>query len=77
MLKLEYRYDVVPLIESMVDNPKECYGEAPKWDRTKNDDNGEQQEVFNKKLDMYLNRETMHIRNKRKAYTLLYGQCAP
>ena len=40
------------------------------------DDYGEQQN-FSKKLDMFLKREAAYIRNKKKIYTLLFGQCTP
>ena len=76
VLNLEYGDDMVPLIEDMSDKPEECYGKAPKWDTAHKDDYGEQQ-IFSKKIDLYLKREAAYARNKRKIYTLLYGQCTP
>ena len=76
VLNLDYGDDMVPLIESMTDKPEECHGEAPKWDNQNKDDYGEQQ-IYSKKLDIYLKRESAYKRNKKKVYTLLYGQCTP
>ena len=76
VLNLDYRDDMLPLTEDMSDKPEEYYGEAPKWDKVHKDDYGEQQ-IFSKKIDMFLKREAAYTRNKKKIYNLLFGQCTP
>ena len=76
VLNLEYGDDLSYLLENMGDDAVKAYGNAPIWDNTKKDDYGAQQ-LYSKKLDLHLKREAAYDRNKKKVYTILYGQCTP
>jgi hypothetical protein len=76
VLNLDYGDDLSYLLENMDDDAVKAYGNAPIWDNTKKDDYGAQQ-IYSKKLDLHLKREAAYDRNKKKVYTILYGQCTP
>ena len=76
VLKLECGDDIAQLVENMEDKPEEHHGKSPEWDKSNKDDYGAQQ-LYSKKLDMHLKREAAYVRNKKKVYTILYGQCTP
>ena len=75
-MHLTYGDDVVYLIETMIDDKEEAIEVAPEWDKANKDDYGKQQE-FSKKLDMFIKRKAVYKRNKKKLYTIFYGQCTP
>ena len=78
VMNLDYGDDLINLFETMKDNKTSVHaiGSKPTWNNDNKDDYGKQQE-YSKKLDMFLKREALYKRIKKKIYTIYYGQSTP